>query len=77
MSINFFNRNKSQGLYGNNDIPGPMLKKADNEKIFLTTDKNWNHRKEHENRVKESGEKLFHQASLKYGKNPCLQTSYV
>ena len=48
MSIKFFNRNKSQGLYGGADISGAVLIKQDQDKIFQTTDRAWNERKLHE-----------------------------
>lgn len=51
MSIKFFNRNKSQGLYGKDDIKGVQLKESDREKIFLSTDKAWNQRIGHEKTI--------------------------
>jgi len=54
MSIKFFNRNKSQGIYGTDDLTGLTLKQGDKEKIFLTTDKAWNERKNHEKTLRET-----------------------
>ena len=54
MSIKFFNRNKSQGLYGQGDIAGEVLRKADQDKIFMTTDTAWNERKTHEKTNKDT-----------------------